>query len=126
MASELPIGDDPGSRGSLVVHDRVVERLAARAALNTAGIRPHSGGLDKLTGRDLPRVRVQIAGDRVHAGLDVAVAWPSPLPTVTAAVQRNVADALTAWAGLHVDAVDVAVLSVVTDTDGQHTGRRVQ
>lgn len=137
MASQTPsapVGEldgsltagDPGDRGSLTVHDKVVERLAARAALDTPGVLPHSGGLDKLTGRDLPRVRVQVAGDRVRAGLDVAVAWPLSLPAVTAAVQRNVAQALTTLAALHVDGVDVSVLSVIADSPEQQPGRRVQ
>ena len=104
---------DPGTRGALTIHDKVIQRLATRAALDTAGVQRHSGGIDKLTGRDLPRVHVQIAGDRVRAGIDVAVAWAWPLPTVTADVQANVTHALTAWAGLHVDAVDVSVPAVV-------------
>lgn len=121
-----PLNDDPGARGTLTVHDRVVERLAARAALETPGVRHHSSGLNKLIGRDLPRVRVRIAGDRVRAGLDVAVMWPVSLPAVSADVQLNVTTALTTWAGLHVDAVDVSVLSVVAEMSGQHTEQRVQ
>jgi uncharacterized alkaline shock family protein YloU len=108
---------DPGNRGALTVHDKVVERLASRAALETAGVHRHGAGIGKLTGRDLPRVHVQISGDRVRAGVHIAVAWAWPLPTVVADVQANVAHALTAWAGLHVDAVDVSVPAVVNPDD---------
>ena len=116
---------DPDARGTLTIHDKVVRRLASRAALDTAGVQRHGAGIDKITGRGLPRVHVQIAGDRVRAGVDIAVAWAWPLPTVAAAVQANVTHALTAWAGLHVDAVDVSVPSVV-DPDAATPPPRVR
>lgn len=106
---------DPAERGSLTIKDKVVERLAAKAALDTDGVLPRSAGLDKLTGRDLPRVRVQISGDRVRAGVDVAARWPVPLPALTASVRRNVARALSTMGGLHVDGVDVTVPAVIVD-----------
>lgn len=115
VVADTPTGDDdPGTRGSLTIHDKVVRRLATRAALDTAGVARQAAAIDKLTGRDLPRVHVQVSGDRVRAGIDIAVAWPSVLPTVAAAVQRNVGHALHAFAGLQVDAVDVSVPSIVT------------
>lgn len=125
MADSPVISEDPGTRGRLTIGDKVVQRLAARAALDTAGVQHHSAGIDKITGRDLPRVRVQISGGRVRAGVDIAVAWPWPLATVAADVQANVTQALTTWAGLHVDAVDVSVPSIV-DPDAPTTRRRVQ
>jgi uncharacterized alkaline shock family protein YloU len=123
--ANTPTGDDdPGTRGSLTIHDKVVRRLATRAALDTAGVQRQAAAIDKLTGRDLPRVHVQVSGDRVRAGVDIAVVWPSVLPTVAADVQRNVTHALYAWAGLYVDAVDVSVPSIVTDEPVM--GRSVQ
>ncbi len=105
---------DPGDRGSLVVRDKVAQRVAVHAALATPGVEPHSAGLDKLTGRDLPRVRVVVSATRVRAHLSIAVAWPESLSEVGAAVQRNVAQALTDSAGLQVDGVDVAIEAIVT------------
>ncbi|WP_197379925.1 Asp23/Gls24 family envelope stress response protein [Mycolicibacterium mengxianglii] len=105
--------DDPGNRGTLTIHDKVVKQLATRAVLETAGVERQSAGIDKLTGRALPRVHVQISGDRVRAGVDIAVAWAVPLATVAADVQANVTHALYNWAGLYVDAVDVSVPEVV-------------
>lgn len=106
---------DPGERGTLTVKDRVVERLATRAALDTDGVLARSQTLDKLTGRSLPRVRVAISGDRVRAGLDVAARWPMPLPELTAAVRTNVARALTSFAGLQVDGIDVTVPVIIVE-----------
>ena len=126
VANTPALSDDPGARGSLTIHDKVVKRLVTRAALDTAGVQRRTVGIDKLTGRDLPRVRVQVSGDRVRAGVDVAVAWSWPLAAVAADVQVNVTHALYAWAGLYVDAVDVSVPSVVDNIDDHPTKRTVR
>lgn len=107
-AAASPHGD-PGERGTLIVHDKVAERVAARAALDTDGVLAHGSGLDKITGRERPRVRVMIAGNRVRAHLDIAAAWPRALPQLGRQVQDNVATALRDFAGLHVDGVEVAI-----------------
>ena len=112
--------DDPGERGTLVVREKVAQRVSVKAALDTPGVESHAAGLDKLTGRDLPRARVNISATRVRAHLAIAVAWPASLPKVGAAVQRNVARALTDSAGLDVDGVDVAIEAIVTPAD-DHT-----
>lgn len=112
--------DDPAERGKLVVRDKVAQRVSVKAALDTPGVHPYAGGLDKLTRRVLPRAQVYISATRVRAHLDIAVAWPHSLPQVGAAVQRNVSDALTSCAGLRVDGVDVAIEAVVTMTE-DHT-----
>lgn len=119
-----PEATESGQRGRLVVRDKVAQRVAERAALDSPDIHAHAGGLDKLTGRDLPRVRVVIAGDRVRAHLEVAAAWPCALPEVARQLQDNVADALEKFAGLHVDAVDVAITRVISVDTAQV--RRVQ
>ena len=93
----------------MTIKDKVVERLAVKAALDTDGVLARSEGFGKLTGRDLPRVRVLISGGRVRAGVDIAALWPTPLPALTASVRDNVARALSSLAGLHVDGVDVTV-----------------
>ena len=116
--------DDGGQRGSLRIGDKVAQRLAVHAAISTPGVARRGGGLHALTGRDLPTARVNVASNRAAAELTVAVTWPHPLAEVATAVQRNVADALHALAGLVVDRVDVAVSHLsVTDTTAP---RRVQ
>lgn len=115
---------DPGGRGSLTVHDRVAEAIAAKAALDTAGVRLQASGLDKLTGRTRPKTHVSIAAGRVRAKVDIAVPWSYQLGAVGAAVRANVTFALSHLAGLQVDGVDVAV-TAVSSTDAT-TGKRVQ
>jgi uncharacterized alkaline shock family protein YloU len=112
-----PPDADPGDRGSLVVKDKVAQRIAVRAARDTAGVQPQDATMTKLIGRELPKVTVMISADRVRAAVDVAVPWPCPLTDVGAAVRDNVAAALHRLAGLKVDGVDVTVSKVVSETE---------
>lgn len=123
MADPLPAAAEPANRGALIVHDRVAERIAARAALDTAGVQRRDSGLSKLTGSTLPKAHVSIAGERVRAAIDIAVPWNTNLNTVSAGVRDNVASALAHLAGLHVDGIDVTVTEIVSDSTA---GRRVQ
>lgn len=116
--------DDPGHRGALVIRDKVAERIAVKAALDTSGVQPRAAVLDKLTGRELPKVNMMISANRARAAVEVAVPWPYPLTAVTAAVRENVTRALSELTGLCVDGVDVTVSSVVTPTDTS-SARRV-
>ncbi|MFD4368312.1 Asp23/Gls24 family envelope stress response protein [Rhodococcus sp. NPDC058521] len=125
ISGEATATPDSGDRGTLVIRDKVAQKLATKAALDTPGVEKHSAGLAKLTGRDLPRARVYIAGDRVRAHVDVAVEWPNSLPRVGDAVRSNVASALSDYAGLNVDGVDVSIPSVVSPS-GEDTGRNIQ
>ncbi|NLE80490.1 MAG: Asp23/Gls24 family envelope stress response protein [Rhodococcus sp.] len=116
---------EAGDRGNLVIRNKVAQRLATKAALDTPGVEKHAAGLSKFTGRDFPRTRVYIAGDRVRAHIDIAVEWPNSLPRVGDAVRRNVAAALSDYAGLQVDGVDVSIPRVVSPSE-EDTGRKIQ
>ncbi|WP_232375290.1 Asp23/Gls24 family envelope stress response protein [Mycolicibacterium baixiangningiae] len=117
MADAAPAdgGDGHTDAGTLVIKDKVAQRIAMRAALDTPGVAPHAAGIDKLTGRSLPRARVYLSATRVRAHLDLAVTWPHSLPDVGSAVQRNVSEALHDCVGLTVDGVDVAIEAIVTE-----------
>src|SRR5262249_43474687 len=101
--------DEVADRGTLTVRDRVAERIATRAALETAGVQRYSGRLGRLTRNELPRSHVVIAGGRVRAAVNIAVPWTQPLPAVAQAVRANVGEALSTLVGLQVDAVDVSI-----------------
>ena len=113
---------DPGARGTLTVKQRVVERLATRAAVETDGVQHFRRGIDKLTGREFPKADVVVSGDHVRASVEIAVAWGRSLATTAAAVQTNVTNALTTMSGLIVDGVDVHVAGIVPAAD---SGRRI-
>lgn len=104
---------DPGERGRLTVRNRAVERITEAAALHAPGVHRHGSGLGRLAGRELPRIDVDVAGDRVRADVEVAVEWGRPLADTAAAVRREIADALTHHGGLVVDGVRVHVAAVI-------------
>ena len=116
VAVESDSEDDAATRGTLTVREKVAQRLAVRAALDTPEVLPFPEGRAKIAGRSLPQAQLTVTGDRVTAHLKVTVAWPASAVDVARAVQRNVAQTLSNMAGLHVDRVDVTVeqLSTVT------------
>ena len=67
---------EPGDRGTLTIRDRVAQKLVLEATRGTPGVRHHAAGMDKLTGRELPRARVLVSGKRVRAKVDIAIEWP--------------------------------------------------
>ncbi|MGB8405032.1 MAG: Asp23/Gls24 family envelope stress response protein [Mycobacterium sp.] len=108
--------DEAATRGTLTVREKVAQRLAVRAALDTPDVQPFSAGLTKIAGRSLPQAQLTVTGNRVTAHLKVTVAWPAPAVDVARAVQRNVAETLSSMAGLHVDRIDVTVEQLSTAT----------
>lgn len=104
---------DPGARGRLDVKDRAVASMVVAAALNSPDVDRHGGGLGRLAGRDLPRVRVDVAGDHVAADVDIAVRWGRPLASVAAATAQRIHAALGSHGGLTVDRVGVHVATVI-------------
>jgi len=117
---------DAGQRGALHVREKVVDRIAAHAATTTSGVVVHFSGLDRVTGRELPRVETTVAGGHVRARVHIAVAWPPVLADTAAAVRAHVTEQLRTLAGLTVDAVDVAVTAVVYDTTSSSRTRSVR
>ncbi len=122
VAAQSDSEDDAATRGTLTVREKVAQRLAVRAALDTPDVLPFPESRPKIAGRSLPQAQLTVTGDRVTAHLKVTVAWPAQAVDVARAVQRNVAQTLSDMAGLHVDRVDVTVeqLSTVT-TDMKRT-----
>jgi len=116
---------DPAHRGRLVVHDRVVERIATAAACEVDGVVRSGGTLDGVVGRRYPRAEARTAGSRTRVDLTVAVVWPTPLPRALGEVREHVRDRLRALAGLEADAVDVVAATLVSGTDAE-PARRVR
>lgn len=114
---------DPGERGSLELRDRAVERIVEAAVLEVDGVLRHADTLERVTGRQLPRIEVVVAGNRVRASVEVATRWPTPVAEVAARTKDGVARSLAHLAGLTVDAVDVHVAFISTDVPER---RRVQ
>jgi len=98
-----------------MVRDRVVERVARRAARDVDTVsRGHTGAWRSLaaplTGTgDGTRVDVDRHDERVGLTVHLAVTWPESLPGATAAARDAVHDAVTRFAGLDVERTDVLV-----------------
>jgi uncharacterized alkaline shock family protein YloU len=116
-----PVLDEPvidgvapdGERGRLHVLDRAVESIVTAAVLSVPDVHRQASALGQVTGRGLPRVDVEVAGDRVSAHVEIAVSWGVALSQKTSDVHRSVVDALTRQAGLTVDRLTVHVAKVV-------------
>jgi len=118
---------DPGERGSLIIRDRAVQRIAAAAALAVPGVVPagqSTNSLNAALGRAYPRVGCDVAGGRVRAEVEIVGRWPTSAPELGAQVRQAVTDQLRALAGLRVDAVDVTIAKIVRVTAAPP--RRVQ
>ncbi len=118
---------DPGERGSLIIKDRAVQRIAEAAALGVPGVVParqSTNSLNAALGRAYPRVGCDVAGGRVRAEVEIVGLWPTSAPQLGAQVRQAVTDQLQLLAGLRVDAVDVTIAKVVRVAATPH--RRVQ
>jgi len=108
-----------GERGSLVIKDRAIERIAAAAALSVPGVVRHSGGgLRRLTGGDLPRADVSTGGRAVSVNLYVAVQWPYDAAMLTRRVHDTVERRLHELTGLRVHELNVLVVETAVAEDG--------
>ena len=108
--------EDPGKRGSLVIKDRAVQRIAEAAALQVPGVVPAAQSTSTLgaaLGRAYPRVDCDVAGGRVRAEVEIVGRWPTPAAQLGAQVRDAVTDQLQQLAGLRVDAVDVTIIKIV-------------
>ena len=119
--------DEPGRRGTLLIKDRAVQRIAEAAALSVAGVAPaekSTNALNSALGRSYPRVDCDVAGGRVRAELEIVGIWPIPAPMLAGQVRDAVTEQLRQLAGLTVDAVDVTIAKIIRVHDAPR--RRVQ
>jgi uncharacterized alkaline shock family protein YloU len=114
-------------RGTVTISTRVVEKLAARAALeipdagaaaprvlgrSVAGPRSLGARQTSLTG--LPKVSADVDGSRVLLDLAISVRWPASIPAVTTAVREHVTEQVSVLTGLIVTEVAISVTDLAT------------
>lgn len=104
------------ARGTTTIADKVLERIAERAALEVPGVVRHNAGPELLSAvtSDLPRASAETAGDRVGVELTVALDWSASAHEAAADVRRHVGEQLERLTGKSVDRVDVTVAALVT------------
>ncbi|MFF5208791.1 Asp23/Gls24 family envelope stress response protein [Streptosporangium sp. NPDC000396] len=97
-------------RGKTSIPERVVSRIAARAAGEVAGVREvRERGPLTFAGRTHATVDENLTA----VELDVSVEYPVPLRQVSAEIRRHVADRVRALTGLNVSHIDINMTSVV-------------
>ncbi|MFC7449127.1 DUF6286 domain-containing protein [Rhodococcus daqingensis] len=113
LGEDADLDHERGTRGQLVIKDRAISRIAVAAALQVPGVVRQSGGLSRLTGRDLPRAEVCMGTESVAVTLYIAVAWPCPIAVLSREVHREVGDRIAALTGLPMDRLHVVVAAAV-------------
>ena len=130
-----PIGEQAvgaAAVGQIVLADRVVSRIASRAANEVAGVGSAAPrllgvaltapGLDRLGQRTddlqaLPTVAAHIDGRRVFVTVTVSVAYPRPLQDTAQQIRQRIYERLTELTGLEVVQVDVHISALVVQSE---------
>ena len=100
-------------RGRTSVADRVVEKIAARAALEVPHcVRPERRIADRLPGHPTVGAIAQTDGVITALRLSVAIAYPAPIVTTTRAIRVHVEQAVRTLCGMTVDHVDITVVGL--------------
>lgn len=102
----------PAERGSTVIRDKVVARIAARAARTAqaqrAAVPPGRRGATAA-----PDASAATRGGTARLGLSLDLPYPTDIPDVARRIQRDVAERVTELTGLHVDEVTVTIRRLV-------------
>lgn len=108
--------DEPGSRGSLVIKDRAIEKIATTAALEVPGVVAQGGGLTRFTGRELPRADVSTGTRSVAVNLYLGVHWPCDVAELTRRVHHEVGRQVENLTGMQLHQLGVLVAGTGPDT----------
>lgn len=101
--------DDSATRGLLIIKERAVTKIAVAAALGVPGVVRQSGGLTRLTGRELPRADVSMGSDAVAINLYVGVRWPCRLAPLTRRLHEEVGRQIEGMTGLPLHELNVVI-----------------
>lgn len=112
-------------RGALDIADRVVAKIAGRAASEVPGVQvPNAGGLRDLVGSGMPKVQAEVDGVTAAVTIVVAIDYPLPVFDTAAEIRRLVTSRLSELAGLQLVEVRVEVDELTVSA--RSTGRRVE
>jgi uncharacterized alkaline shock family protein YloU len=117
--------------GMISISDRVVEKMAARAAIEIAdagGAAPrvlgHAvGGAAAFGARrtsltSLPSVSADVDGSLTVLDLSISVRWPASVPEVSSAVREHIRSRINELTGLTVTEVAISVTDLATRLPG--------
>ena len=104
---------EPAHRGTLSINDRVVERIAAKAAARHPLVGAGSGGLlgigEKRDFNALPPVNVTLAGNVASVSLKLGLRFPSDLRAITSQIREGIVADLNRLAAVTAAPVDIEV-----------------
>jgi uncharacterized alkaline shock family protein YloU len=113
--------------GLISINDRVVEKMAARAAieipdagaaasrfLGRSMARASALGARQTSLTALPKASADVDGSLVNLDLSISVRWPASVPEVSSAVRENVQRRVSELTGLTVSEVSISVTALVT------------
>jgi uncharacterized alkaline shock family protein YloU len=122
MTAPAPAGT--AERGSTSLSDRVVDKIAARAALEVDHVHGVSSGLiaDVFHAQPTVGVKSAIDGQLAQLTLQVEIDYPTSLRTVTRQLRTHVSDRVRQLCDITVTDVDVRVTALRPAT---RTVRRV-
>lgn len=103
---------DAATRGRLTIDEKVVRRIAERAAADVAGRGAGTSVRERLGGQTLPRATATVVGRHVRLGVDVAAPAGRTLPDLAHEIRDAVARQVGDLTGLAVDMTDVRVQEV--------------
>ncbi|MFF0465230.1 Asp23/Gls24 family envelope stress response protein [Streptomyces mexicanus] len=118
--SRAPGLPPPAERGATVIPDRVLARIAARAAREAQGRRAALPA--DQSGSSAPSATAATRTGSVSLHLTLDLPYPSDIPHVCERMQRDVAERVTELTGLRVGEVALTVRRLLT-TGGAHRGR---
>ncbi|WP_070380869.1 DUF6286 domain-containing Asp23/Gls24 family envelope stress response protein [Rhodococcus sp. WMMA185] len=101
--------DETDSRGTVVIKERAVVKIAVAAALEVPGVVKQSGGLSRFTGRDLPRADVSTGAAAVAINLYIAVRWPCRLDVLNRRLREEVCRRVEQMTGMPVHELNIVV-----------------
>ena len=112
-APAVDLTSEPESRGQTTLTDRVIQKIAAQAALEV----PHCVGLNRsvlgiTAGRNVVNATAVTDGAITALTLSLAVAYPAPVTSTTRAVRSHVQHRIETLCGLSVDHIDITVAAL--------------
>ncbi|WP_434993644.1 Asp23/Gls24 family envelope stress response protein [Arthrobacter sp. Ld5] len=121
-----PARSDPSTRGTLVIAERAIEKVASNAASKVPGVTGPSGGFLGLGARHSdtarPKADVRLNGLIASLRLEVGITYPAPLRQTSELLRQRVREEVARICGLDVRQVDIDIDTLADLTRSQ--GRR--
>lgn len=109
---------DSGTRGTLTISEKAIEKIAGQAAAEVPGIHGTSGGflgLGSHSDEDArPKVKVQLSGRVAALHISAGVKYPAPLRVTTDRLRQAVKDRVNASCGIEVRQIDIDIQTLVS------------